>query len=297
VQVAVAGLGKVQRRQGMAGKVERKICDSKEISSSFFLSQPFGCMIHRYSEQDTRRCNRLNAFLGKENRFLFIGDVRVKQLFDSFVSHFQPAEVSTSSVEYVDNMLKLRVNYIAAGELRKMLSEFERISKDAEQPNFIVASSKFINLNRSENFTKEVELNLTLLISPIDSLVRKQTRILWKLQDPIDDNTIEPAPEWKDVTNSDIERFNRIVSDTMKYSNVNVWRSGTQIAYGLIDEMTEGSKVSEVSRKTLHYIIHIPNIIHIPQSFLNFIHPARPNRPQTRHSNPPQHVLQRQHEL
>lgn len=206
-------------------------------------------MIHRYTEQDTRRCSRLNAFLGKENRFLFIGDHRTKQLFDSFVSHFQPGEVSTKNTEYVDNMLKLRVNYIAAGDLRAMLTQLERLSKDAEPPNFIVASAKFINLNRNENFTKEVELNLTLLISPIDSLVRKQTRILWKLQDPIDDDTIEPAFEWKDISNYDIERFNNIVSSTLKYSSVNVWRSGTQIAYGLIDEMREGFKLGPIALK------------------------------------------------
>lgn len=207
-------------------------------------------MIHKYTEQDTRRCNRLNAFLGKENRFLFIGDSRIKQLFDSFVSHFQQSEVSSTNLEYVDHMLKLRVNYVAAGDLRTMLAQFERLVKARDDPpNFIVASSKFIHLNRSENFTKELELNLTLLISPIDSLVRKQTRILWKLQDPIDDNSIEPSPDWKDITNSDIERFNRIVSDTMKYSNVNVWRSGTQIAYGLIDEMVDGFKLGPIALK------------------------------------------------
>lgn len=67
-------------------------------------------MIHRYTEQDTRRCNRLIAFLGKPNHFLFIGDARIKQLFESFVNHFQtkgPNE-SANDLEYVDSKLRLR---------------------------------------------------------------------------------------------------------------------------------------------------------------------------------------------
>lgn len=160
-------------------------------------------------------------------------------------------------MEYVDSKLELRVNFIAAGDLRTMLAIFEKLQKDPDPPNFIVASSKFINLslqvNKSENYTKELEKsfvkNLTLLISPIDGLVRKQTKILWKLQDPIDDNVNAPSLEWKGVTNSDIEHYNRIVSDTLKYSSVSIWRSGTQIAYGLIDEMKDGFKLGPIALK------------------------------------------------
>lgn len=214
-------------------------------------------MIHKFSEQDTRRCYRLMAFMEKKNHFLFIGDARVKQLFDSFVSHFQPSEPPTN-LEYIDEKLKLRVSYISAVDLRTMLAHLERLQKDVDHPNFIIASSKFINLSpqldKSENYTKELEKsfvkNLTLLISPIDGLTKKQTKILWKLQDPIDDSSSQtPPPEWKDVTNSDIEHYNRIVSDTLKYSNVNIWRSGTQIAYGLIDEMKEGFKLGPIALK------------------------------------------------
>lgn len=197
----------------------------------------------------------------KKNHFLFIGDARVKQLFDSFVSHFHESSKelieSANNLEYIDDKLKLRVSFIAANDLRAMLTQLERLLKDADHPNFIVASSKFINLSlqvgKSENYTKELEKsfikNLTLLISPIDGLTRKQTKILFKLQDPIDDSTSPPAPEWKDVTNSDIEHYNRIVSDTLKYSNANIWKSGTQIAYGLIEEMKEGFKLGPIALK------------------------------------------------
>lgn len=200
------------------------------------------------------------AFMEKKNHFLFIGDVRVKQLFDSFVNHFQQSKEpieSSSNLEYIDDKLKLKVSFFAANDLRTMLAQLERLHKDTDHPNFIIASSKFINLSlqltKSENYTKELEKsfikNITLLISPIDGLTRKQAKVLWKLQDPIDDSFSQPSLEWKDVSNSDIEHYNRIVSDTLKYSNVNIWRSGTQIAYGLIDEMKESSKLGPIALK------------------------------------------------
>lgn len=198
------------------------------------------------------------AFMEKKNHFLFIGDARVKQLFESFVNHFQPNEPSTT-FEYTDEKLKLRVSFLSALDLKTMLTYLEKLQKDAESPKFIIASSKFINLSpqldKSENYTQELEKsfvkNLTLLISPINGLTKKQTKVLWKLQDPIDDssNQLEVSMEWKDVTNSDIEHYNQIVSDTLKYSNVLIWRSGTQIAYGLLDEMKEGFKLGPIALK------------------------------------------------
>lgn len=137
-----------------------------------------------------------------------------------------------------------------------MLSQLEMLQKDAKPPNFIVASSKFINLrprDRPENYTKELEKNfiknLTLLITPIDGLVRKQTKILWKLQDPVNENYNDPLPNWKDISNSDIDHYNRIISETMKYANAQIWRSSTQIAYGLIDEMEMGYRLGPIALK------------------------------------------------
>lgn len=174
-----------------------------------FQWQPFGCMIHKYSQQDTRRCNKLIAFLGKENNFLFMGDARLKHLYDSFVNHFKESKEtseneSSNNLEFVDFKLRLRVNYVATNDLKSMLNQFEYLEKEDDPPTFIIVSSKFINLNpkgRSENYTKELERsfvkNLTLLITPIDNLVKKQAKVLWKLQDPIDDSLTDRQYDWK----------------------------------------------------------------------------------------------------
>jgi hypothetical protein len=224
-------------------------------------------MLHHYTEQDTRRCNRLIAFLGKENNFLFIGDARLKYLYDSFINHFQQSKdandnESSNNLQFSDAKLRLRVNYIAVNDLKSLLNQLEFLQKQAEPPNFIVASSKFIHLSpsgKSENYTKELERsfvkNLTLLITPIDALVRKQSKILWKLQDPIDDTSIEHKLksqefyEWKDITNSDIDHYNRIISDTLKYSNVHIWRSSTLIVGGLLDEVESCIKPGPIALK------------------------------------------------
>lgn len=218
-------------------------------------------MTHKYTQQDTRRCNKLIAFLGKKNNFLFLGDDRLKELYDGFISHFKESKEtseteSSNNREYVDFKLRLRVNYVPTYDLKSMLNQFEHLEKEVDLPNFIIASSKFINLipkGRNENYTKELEKsfikNLTLLITPIDNLVKKQTKVLWKLQDPIDDSLTDRPYEWKGITNSDINHFNRIISDTLKYSNIQIWRSSTQIAIGLQDEMQNGVKLGPIALK------------------------------------------------
>ncbi|KAL7020418.1 hypothetical protein ACKWTF_011523 [Chironomus riparius] len=223
--------------------------------------QPFGCMIHKYTQSDTRRCNKLIAFLGKDNNFLFLGDSRLKELYEGFITHFKESKEtseneSSNNREYVDFKLRLRVNYVPTNDLKSMLNQFEHLEKDVDPPKFIIVSSKFIHLNpkgRNENYTKELEKsfikNLTLLITPIDNLVKKQTKVLWKLQDPIDDSLTDRQYDWKGITNSDINHFNRIISDTIKYSNVQIWRSSTQIALGLQDEMQNGVKLGPIALK------------------------------------------------
>ena len=195
------------------------------------------------------------AFMEKKNHFLFLGDDRIKQLFESFVSHFEQSKSLQQSNEYIDEKLKLRVSFLPAHDLRTMLASLQKIQNDVDHPNFIISSCKFINLSlqKSENYTKELEKsfvkNLTLLISPIDTLTRKQTKVLWKLQDPIDENFNKEATAWKDVSNYDIEHFNWIVSETLKYSKAYIWRSGIQIANGLLEEMQDGIRLGPTALK------------------------------------------------
>ena len=47
------------------------------------LWQPWGCMMHIYTQTDAERCFRYNGFYGRPNHFVFIGDSRIRQLYNA----------------------------------------------------------------------------------------------------------------------------------------------------------------------------------------------------------------------
>lgn len=69
--------------------------------------------------RDTRRCFRYLAFLGSHNHFVFIGDSRIRQLYESFLSQLevrghmtQPKDHPHTDLSFGDAQLRLRVQFI-----------------------------------------------------------------------------------------------------------------------------------------------------------------------------------------
>lgn len=54
---------------------------------------------------------------------------------------------------------------------------------------------------------QEYHVNLTRLVQPIDSLHEKKTKILWALQEPINEDKLKA--EFQMVTNEQINLYNR----------------------------------------------------------------------------------------
>ena len=187
----------------------------------------------------------------------------MRLLYQAFVNHFQQSKSinndnesiqSTNEIsnqEFVDYKLRLRVNYIYANEISKvMLEEFNKWETDEDPPSVIIVSctySKFKNGNITREIEKAFMKNLTMLIKPIDRLIAKKSKVLWKLQDPVDE--AKTVSEWKNVLNVDIEKFNRAVWSILRYSDVNIWSSSRQLASGLIDEMVDGFKLGPIALK------------------------------------------------
>ncbi|GAB0100574.1 CAS1 domain-containing protein 1 [Sergentomyia squamirostris] len=221
--------------------------------------QPYGCMMHRYSQQDTRRCFRYLAFWGNENHFVFIGDTRLRMLYEAFIDHLQPSDDDNGSLvdipaaatnqEYLDFKLKLRVNYIYTTDItRGMVEEFTAWRQQEDPPSLIVASCTFANFlsgNITEKIVKSFSLNMTHLVRPLEQVLSKKVKVLWKLQDPIVEDKV--AMEWKSVTNDDIDQLNRATQTVLKYTTVPVWGSSRLIAQGLLDEAIGGIQLGPLA--------------------------------------------------
>ncbi|PSN53759.1 hypothetical protein C0J52_06243 [Blattella germanica] len=97
--------------------------------------QPYGCMMHHYSQTDTRRCLRYLAFWGKHNHFVFIGDSRIRQLYLAFLHHLDPQEDTSTTVpvdhhhsvlSFGDSKLRLKVQFIWSPFVSKhMVEDFQ----------------------------------------------------------------------------------------------------------------------------------------------------------------------------
>ncbi|KXJ69047.1 hypothetical protein RP20_CCG000406 [Aedes albopictus] len=223
--------------------------------------QPFGCMLHKYTETDTRKCFRYLAFWGNQNHFVFIGDVRVRSLYLEMINHLKPRDADNASIQstqskrenlqFVDYKLRLQINYIYANEVSKtMIDEFLKWQHEDDPPSLIVAScaySTFHNGNVTKEVQKAFEKNLTRMVKPIDSLVAKKSKVIWKLQDPIDQDRLND--EWKNVQNEDIDRINQVVYDILSYSDAKIWSSSKMIASGLVDEFVDGNKLGVLALK------------------------------------------------
>lgn len=222
-------------------------------------------MMHKYTQTDTKRCFRYLVFWGSHHHFVFIGDVRIRNLYQAFVKHLQVfssavnAEENKSTafhydkpvinLEYTDYKLKLRINYIFAPDLTPVIAEFNRWQTKEDPPSFIVASTTsthFLQGNITSEIMKSYSMNLSKLLQPIDTLTReKKVKILWKLQDPVDEDKL--AEEWKNVQNDIIDKYNEAVYSILKYSGVQIWSSSKYIASGLLDEAIDGWHLSKLA--------------------------------------------------
>lgn len=197
---------------------------------------------------------------------MFIGDVRLRTLYDTFVKHLmhfssideKPDDNKSSSIrykdvavnqEYIDDKLKLRVNYIHSIDVsQSMLNEFDKWQKSDDKPSVIVTSavhSQFLTGNITNDMMKNYAMNLSKLLPYVDALDKQKVKILWKLQDPVDEEKL--SDEWKNVQNDLIDKFNEVAYTILKYSGVHIWSSAKHIASGLLDKAIDGSYLSKMA--------------------------------------------------
>lgn len=60
---------------------------------------------------------------------------------------------------------------------------------------------------------KEYQFNLTKLVQPIDSLLDKKTKVIWALQEPVNEGKLKA--EFHMVTNEQIDFYNKAAIEVM----------------------------------------------------------------------------------
>lgn len=205
------------------------------------------------------------VFWGNHHHFVFIGDVRIRTLYQTFLKHLQFFSSASGiddnqsstyhydepivNLEYTDYKLKLRVNYIYAPDMQPVVNEFNHWQSIEDPPSFIIASTtqaQFLQGNITNDMIKNYSMSLSRLLPPINTLTReKKVKILWKLQDPVDEDKL--ADEWRNVQNDVIDKYNDAVYSILKYSEIQIWASAKQIAGGLIDQAIDGWHLSKLA--------------------------------------------------
>lgn len=207
--------------------------------------QPYGCMMHQYSQLDTRRCIRALAFLGRHNHFIFIGDTRILEIYAAFLDHLrerQPFEerqpltlLPNKNHTFSDVQLRVTVDFIWSPFIsRVMVESFRKWMEQLEPPSLIVAGcgiEAIQKTNSSLKGVKEYSYNLTKLVLPIDTLTTKKSRVLWMLLEPVNEEKL--PKQWSSVSNHAVDQYNWAAREVLYHSKAQIWASTMALVSGL----------------------------------------------------------------
>lgn len=173
-------------------------------------------------------------------------------LYQTFINHFNPNDDDNQSLllfesmadgVYSDIQLNLKVTYKYADDLSTdvldELAKYEKPSMERIPAVFVLGFThqNFFKGNVTEDVIKQHTMNLSRLVAPFDKIVSRKSKVLWKLQDLV--NEAKLPERWKNVTNQDIEKYNYVAKNVMQHSSANIWESSAKIANGLLDNNIE----------------------------------------------------------
>uniref|UniRef100_A0A8D8UXD8 CAS1 domain-containing protein 1 n=1 Tax=Cacopsylla melanoneura TaxID=428564 RepID=A0A8D8UXD8_9HEMI len=215
--------------------------------------QPYGCMMHQYSQVDTKKCMKYLSFWDHNNDFLYIGDARVYDLFATFVQHFNPnykrIDVDTASAAdftdtlYTNENLNLKAQFVWSpyiGEL--MYTTLYPLRTIERPPSMIVMGCGTYSMQQYNttalDHVSEYATNLSRLVQSMDILSERKTRVIWNLQESVNEKTL--SSEYEMITNQVIDAYNKAAIETLSHSDVTIWSSSRLIASGRLSDMRHG---------------------------------------------------------
>ncbi|XP_071557163.1 N-acetylneuraminate (7)9-O-acetyltransferase isoform X2 [Temnothorax nylanderi] len=226
--------------------------------------QPYGCMMHHYTQTDSRRCMRYLAFMGHHNHFVFAGDARIRQLYKSFVSQFmidgKASDLTelpeNSDLGFNDGQLKLNVQFLWRPQLDNSMIADLRGWMKTDAPSVIVTGSAaaaiLANNNSDTQLYSEYNTGLIRLVQPIDFLAKKGSQFLWLLQDPV---LKERLPvQLLSLDNKQINLCNKAAEKILSHSEARIWQSSKLVGTGVLEQSPDGYLASPLS---LHHKVQI----------------------------------------
>ncbi|XP_031826197.1 N-acetylneuraminate (7)9-O-acetyltransferase isoform X2 [Nomia melanderi] len=217
--------------------------------------QPYGCMMHNYTQTDSRRCMRYLAFMGHHNHFVFIGDARIRQLYKSFILQFivdvKASDLTdlpqNSDLNFNDAQLRLNVQFLWRPRLDNSIIEDLRSWMKA--PSLIIAGNAAMtilaNNNSDTRLYSEYSIGLVRLVQPVDFLTKKNTRFLWVLQDPVLKERL-PA-QLAGIDNRQINLCNKAALKILSDSDAHLWESSKLVGTGVLEQSPDGYLASPLS--------------------------------------------------
>ncbi|KAH8849758.1 N-acetylneuraminate 9-O-acetyltransferase [Schistosoma japonicum] len=198
--------------------------------------QPYSCMIHTYLSRDSHKCFKRLAPWGDVVRLYFVGDSRLKKLFNAFVYHVNDEAVGENTTseanisnsyqyltgevdlrffyhdEITDDTLELIKSWIGSTNLTTVTDLHMKNKKiDISTPTHLIISmgTKTIqHYNRSEDGLLEYMNGVKRLTGVLEEL--KFARSVWMLQDPVAEGLL--SKELKIITNDLIDKYNELAS-------------------------------------------------------------------------------------
>ncbi|XP_065312385.1 N-acetylneuraminate (7)9-O-acetyltransferase isoform X6 [Dermacentor albipictus] len=212
----------------------------------YHVWQPYGCMLHTYTNAESRMCLRYIAYWGGKNHIVFVGDSRIRQLYWAFVQQVQPSPVSAPQqahrdLRYEEKDLHLIVEFLwrplMDGSLR---SAGARWLQRAQRPALIVLGSgtwAIKQSNGSRAMLAEYAANVSRLVPLFDRLANG-SRVLWMLQDPVQADRLSPSRQA--ISNELIDAYNQAAVHALRHSSVEIWSSIRLISEGYPGDSPDG---------------------------------------------------------
>lgn len=215
------------------------------------LWQPWGCMMHRYSQPDAERCFRYNDFYGHKNHFVFIGDSRIRQIFNSLrillASSLDPKDIDEEypahfDLDWQSEEQNLKLGFIWApvlnGKLETVLDELM-----LSPPSIVVMGMAGHSIKASNNSLEslhEYGKNLTRLVQKLNQYgSAPSTHFLWMMQPPV--NHAQLSSDRQMITNEALSQYNHMAKEVLKESSiVTFWESVPSLMEEFINELTDG---------------------------------------------------------